>query len=81
MVTNDISILFGFLERFGSEVQGRAIAQPDPEMVEKLTRFADGTCTEEERLETSKLLQQNPTWLRWVAMQMKRGERAFPPKA
>ncbi len=68
---NELSALFGFLDRFGPEVCGRAIPSPEGELAEKLIRFAKGECEPDERTEVCDLLRKNPAWLRWLADQVK----------
>jgi hypothetical protein len=67
----DFTTLFSFLERFGPEVEGRELAQPDAELAAKLIRFARGECDATERSEACEILRVNPTWLRWLADQVR----------
>lgn len=71
-MNTDIKTLFEFLERAcGPEVVGHQAAQPSVEAEAKLDRFAKGECDEAERAEVCRLLQLNPTWLRWLAGRVK----------
>lgn len=68
---NELTALFGFLDRFGSEVTARGISAPESDVAEKLIRFAKGECSTEERTEVCEVLRQNPAWLRWLADHVK----------
>lgn len=70
-MSNDFNTLTHFLERFGSEVSGRAMLAPDGGAEAKLQRFAAGACNAEERAEVCEMLRLHPTWLRWVAERVK----------
>ena len=70
---NELTALFGFLGRFGVEVEGRQSSVPEDEVAEKLIRFAKGECAPEERGEVCEILRANPAWLRWLADKVKLG--------
>ena len=57
---DDFQILLEFLESDRPEVAGRAATTVSPDFREKLVKFAAGKCTEEERTEVKKLLQEQP---------------------
>lgn len=57
-VNDDFKILLEFLDEETEEVAGRAAAPIPAELQEKIARFASGKCTEEERAEMKKLLQE-----------------------
>jgi uncharacterized protein YggL (DUF469 family) len=59
-VNDDFQILLEFLESDQPEVAGRAAATVSPEFREKLVKFAAGSCTEEERAQVKKMLQEQP---------------------
>ena len=59
-VNDDFKILFDFFESHRHEVVGRSLATVPTELREKLTRFAEGRCTDEERAEMKKLLLEQP---------------------
>ena len=59
-MTDDFKILLEFFDGDAREVAGRT-AEPLPtELREKIARFASGKCTEEERSEMKRLLQEKP---------------------
>lgn len=57
---DDFQILLEFLETDRPEVVGRAATAISPEFREKLIKFAAGSCTEEERAQVKKALQEQP---------------------
>lgn len=57
---DDFQILLEFLKSDRPEVVGRAAATLSPEFREKLVKFAAGNCTEEERAQVKKALQEQP---------------------
>jgi hypothetical protein len=59
-VNDDFKILLEFFDGDAQEVAGRAAATIPPELREKISRFANGNCTEEERVEMKQLLQEQP---------------------
>jgi hypothetical protein len=59
-VNDDFKILLEFFAGDGPEVAGRAAATIPTELREKIAKFASGKCTEEERVEMKKLLQEQP---------------------
>jgi len=59
-VNDDFKILLEMLEGDVAEVGGRSAAMVPAEVQEKMARFANGKCTEEERVEIKKLLQEQP---------------------
>jgi hypothetical protein len=59
-VNDDFKILLEFLDGDVQEVGGRSAMAIPAELQEKIARFANGQCTEEERGEMKKLLQQQP---------------------
>ncbi|HSP45271.1 MAG TPA: hypothetical protein VLO30_04710 [Chthoniobacterales bacterium] len=59
-MNDDFKILLEFFAGDPSEVAGRAAATIPTELRGKITRFASGKCTEEERVEMKKLLQEQP---------------------
>jgi hypothetical protein len=58
-VNDDFKILLEFLDG-GEEVAGRSAGTIPAELRKKITKFAGGKCTEEERVEMKKLLQEQP---------------------
>ena len=74
---NDFKILLEFLSRFGPEVSGRHLPEPQTEAGLKLERFARGQCDEAERKEVCEMLRLHPAWLRWLAdrVRLARGPR------
>jgi len=59
-VNDDFKILLEMLEGDVAEVGGRSAAMVPADVQEKMARFANGKCTEEERVEIRKLLQEQP---------------------
>ena len=59
-MNDDFKILLEFFDGDVQEVAGRAAATIPTELREKIAKFASGKCTEEERVEMKKLLQEQP---------------------
>ena len=59
-MTDDFKILLEFFDGGPPEVAGRSAATIPTELREKISKFAGGRCTEEERVEMKKLLQDQP---------------------
>lgn len=59
-MNDDFKILLEFFDGDAQEVAGRAAATIPTELREKISRFANGKCTEEERVEMKQLLQDQP---------------------
>jgi hypothetical protein len=59
-VTDDFKILLEFFDGDAQEVAGRAAATIPADLREKIAKFASGKCTEDERIEMKKLLQEQP---------------------
>lgn len=59
-MNDDFKILLEFFDGDAEEVVGRAAATIPAELREKIAKFASGKCTEEERIEVKKLLQEQP---------------------
>jgi hypothetical protein len=59
-VNDDFKILLEFLEGNGREVAGRSAAAIPAELKDKIAKFANGNCTEEERVEMKRLFQEQP---------------------
>lgn len=59
-MTDDFKILLEFFDGDVQEVAGRSVATIPADLREKIARFASGKCTEEERVEMRKLLQEQP---------------------
>jgi hypothetical protein len=60
-VNDDFKILLEFFDGDAQEVAGRAAATISAELREKIAKFASGKCSEEERVEMKKLLQEQPS--------------------
>jgi hypothetical protein len=71
-------ILARFLERYGDDVEGRAVTEPAVEAREKLQRLARGTLPETEQAELFTLLSRNPDWIGWLAREVKSLRPAGP---
>ena len=59
-MNDDFKILLEFLDRDVQEVGGRSAATIPADLKEKIVRFANGKCTEEERVEIKKMLLEQP---------------------
>lgn len=59
-MNDDFKILLEFFDGDAQEVAGRAAATIPTELREKISRFANGKCTEAERVEMKQLLQEQP---------------------
>ena len=59
-MNDDFKILLEFFDGDVEEVIGRSAATIPAELRERIARFASGKCTEEERVEMKKLLQEHP---------------------
>jgi hypothetical protein len=59
-VNDDFKILLEFFDGDVQEVAGRSAATIPAELREKIAKFASGKCTEDERVEMKKLLQEQP---------------------
>jgi hypothetical protein len=59
-VNDDFKILLEFFDGDVQEVAGRSAAAIPTELREKIAKFASGKCTEEERVEMKKILQDQP---------------------
>ena len=64
-------ILAGFLERYGTEVEGRHLAEPGEETKNQLRQLAGGNLPEAEQGKLYELLNQNPQWVGWLANELK----------
>jgi len=69
--TNTFTILAGFLDRFGTEVEGRQLQEPTEEFARKLVQFARGELSERERAQVMSLLSLNPDWIWRLAQEVK----------
>ena len=59
-MNDDFKILLEFFHGDAREVAGRVAATLPAELREKIAKFASGKCTEEERAELKKMLQEQP---------------------
>lgn len=59
-MNDDFKVLLEFFDADLQEVAGRSTAPIPTELREKIAKFASGKCTEEERVEMKKLLQEQP---------------------
>lgn len=59
-VNDDFDVLFAFFKEHEAEVVGRAAPTVTPELREKISRFAAGKSSEDERAEMKKALQEDP---------------------
>ncbi|MEY2549805.1 MAG: hypothetical protein QOD64_2387 [Verrucomicrobiota bacterium] len=70
-MNDDFKILLEFLEADVQEVAGRSAAAVPADLKEKIVRFAGGKCTEEERDEMKKLLQEQPQLISTLVIEAK----------
>lgn len=75
-MSRDIDDVLAFLERFqlGPAMEKEPVLQPD--LMERLERFSDGLCDDQEREEICELLRADPALLRWVADRIKQRRKA-----
>ena len=59
-MNDDFKILLEFFDGDVQEVAGRSAAAIPADLKEKIAKFASGKCTEDERVEMKKLLQEQP---------------------
>ena len=59
-MNDDFKILLEFFAGDAQEVAGREAATIPTDVRDKIAKFASGKCTEEERVEMKKLLQEQP---------------------
>lgn len=59
-MNDDFKILLEFFDGDAREVAGRTTEALPTELREKIARFASGECSEEERTEMKRLLQEKP---------------------
>ena len=70
-MNDDFKILLEFFAADVQEVAGRAAATIPTELREKIAKFASGKCTEEERVEMKKLLQEQPQLIPALVLETK----------
>ncbi len=75
---NTFQVLAAFLEGHGTEVEGRAVAEPPAETRQKLELLAAGKLPEPEQQPLFEALGQNPEWVAWLAREVK-GRRSDQP--
>lgn len=59
-MNDEFASLFRFLDARRGEVSGRAATVVTPDLRQNISRFAEGTATEEQRAQMKQLLQQQP---------------------
>ena len=59
-MNDDFKILLEFFDGDVQEVVGRSAATIPTDLRERIAKFASGKCTEEERVEMKRLLQEQP---------------------
>jgi len=70
-VNDDFKILLEFFAGDVQEVSGREAATLSTELRDKIAKFASGKCTEEERVEMKKLLQEQPQLIAMLVTETK----------
>jgi hypothetical protein len=70
-MSNSFEILAGFLDRFGNEVEGRELQEPPENIQMQLRAFAKGDLAEPAHEELLSLLNQNLSWIAWLAAEVK----------
>jgi hypothetical protein len=76
-MTEDFAHIVEFLNRFQDEVQGRDLMYPDPELRQRLDRFARGECSQSEQGDLCQMLTRHPEWVVYLAECIK-GLRGAP---
>ncbi len=70
-MANELQILTAFLERFGTEVEGRQALERDPNAREKLAKLAQGKLAPAERAELLQALSREPELIARLAEEIK----------
>jgi hypothetical protein len=70
-MTNTFELLARFLEKYGDEVEGRALEEMPADVKLKLQDFARGKLPASERTQLSQLLKENPKWISLLAGEVK----------
>ena len=70
-MNDDFKILLEFFAGDAPEVTGRTAAAIPIELREKIFKFANGKCTEEERVEMKKMLQEQPELIAMLVTETK----------
>jgi hypothetical protein len=70
-VNDDFKILLEFFDGDVQEVGGRSAAAIPADLKERIAKFASGKCTEEERVEMKKLLQEQPSLIPALVIETK----------
>jgi hypothetical protein len=70
-MSNPFEILTGFLDRYGDDVQGRELEEMPPELKAKLSAFARGGLAPAERGEIARQLKDNPSWVGFLAEEVR----------
>jgi anti-sigma factor RsiW len=70
-VSREFDDVLAFLERFqlGPAMEKEPVLEPD--LKDRLERFADGLCDAQERAEICEVLRAHPALVRWVAKRVK----------
>ncbi len=71
VVSREFDDVLAFLERFqvGPAMENNPV--PEPAVRQRLERFADGLCDEQEREQICEALRADPALVRWVAERVK----------
>lgn len=72
------AILAAFLDRFGSDVEGRSLEALPPELQTQLQTLARGALDATERAQVIELLKSHPEWIAALAAEVK---ALRPPRA
>lgn len=67
----DFEQIIQFLSRYQDEVLGHDAMRPEPELRQRLDRFARGECSESEQGDLCHLLTHHPEWVGYLAESIK----------
>ncbi len=70
-MSNELQVLTAFLERFGSEVEGRQVHELSAGAREKISKLAQGRLAPEERQELLEELRRQPELIARLAEEIK----------
>jgi len=70
-MNDPFEILSRFLDRYGDEVEGRALEEMPTEVKTQLRDFAQGKLPETQRGDLFRLLKENPRWIAVLAEEAK----------
>jgi hypothetical protein len=69
-MSNSFEMLVEFLQRFGDEVEGRALVEPPEPVQRQLEALARGEVSETDRRELMRQLSTHPEWVARLAAEL-----------